>query len=205
MATVQGQVGVQQLQSGVQATVAQGKGAEVLVSEFQGKYYTLCYAGKVFTTCNQTVATLSTLSTTYTGLLVFNPVGTGVNMTLLQCAVALASAPGGISTIQHQASVTFQKTAVTNTTPNTVYNTLLGVQAVGVGLASVSATLPTAPVAIRAIGCGVNATGSATTIPFALDDIAGGIILGPGTYCGLGYVTTAPAVIASYHWAELPQ
>lgn len=192
-------------QTGSQTIISLGKSGELLASEYQGKYYSLCYAGRVYQTCNQTVATLSTLSTTYTGLLIANPFGSGVNSALLQCMVALASAPGGIATIQHQGINLVQKTAITNTTPNTVYNALLGGAASNSAVASVSATLPTAPIAFRAVGCGVNATGTATTAPVIVDDIAGGMILQPGTYVGLGYVTTAPAVIASYHWAEIPQ
>lgn len=211
MPTVQGQVTqslnqpLSQFQSGVSATLSLGKQGEVLVSEFQGRYYSLCYAGKVFNSCTQAVVTLSSLSGTYTGLCITNPWGSSVNLAVLQCCVALASAPAGISTVHHEAAFPpLSKTAVTQGTANTVYNALIGYGAVGAGLAATAATLPLAPVAIRAVGVGVNATGSATTIPFALDDIAGSLILAPGTYMGLGYVTTACSVIASYHWAELP-
>lgn len=190
-------------QAGINATVGLGRNTEALASQLHAKYFYLTYAGQVYSICNQTVATLSTLSTTYTGLLVINPNGSGFNAVLLQCCVALASAPAGVSTIQHQAITSVQKTAVTNGTPATVYNGLLGTAA-GACTGSVAATLPTAPISIRAVGCGVVATGSTDTIPFALDEIDGTIILQPGTYCGLGYVTTAPGVIASYHWAELP-
>jgi hypothetical protein len=210
MVSVQGQVlpKVGQLspppaQAGISATLGLGRNTEVLNSQMHARFFYLTYAGQVYSICNQAVATLSTLSTTYTGLLVINPFGSGFNAVLLQCSVALASAPAGISTIGHQGITTIQKTAVTNGTPTTVYCGLLG-GAAGACTGSVAATLPTAPIQIRSIGCGVNATGSATTIPFALDEIDGSIILQPGTYLGLGYVTTAPAVIASYHWAELP-
>jgi hypothetical protein len=202
---LQGIVGVQQVQTGAQPAVAQGKGAEVLVSEYQGKFYTLTYAGKVFSAPNQAVKALTTLSTTYTGNLVWNPIGSGVNVILLQCAVALASAPGGISTIQHQGIGFVQATAPSSNTANTVYNNFLGNTTVGLGVSYNISTLPTAPVVVRAIGAGVNATGSATVIGFVLDDIAGSLILSPGTYCGLGYITTVASVVASYHWCELPQ
>lgn len=204
MPSIQGQVGTQQLQTGVQANLALGKGAELLVSEFQAKYYSLCYAGKVYNTANQAVSTLSTLSTTYTGLMISNPFGSGFNSIVLQCCVAFASAPGGISTVHHEGAPAIHKTPVTQGTPNTVYNSLIGSPALGVTLGASASTPPNTPVVLRSIGCGVNATGSATTIPFVMDDIAGGMILQPGTYVGLGYVTTACNVIASYHWCELP-
>jgi hypothetical protein len=200
----QGQVSPQQLAAGVQATVALGKGAEMLVSEYQGRYYSLAYAGKVFGICNQAAAALSTLSATYTGLLFFNPIGSGINAILLQTAVALATAPGGISNIHYESTLTAQTTAVTNTTPRASFSTLFGNTAASTCSGSVSATLPAAPVAVRALGGGPVATGS-TVAPFILDDVAGSMIFGPGTYVGLGYLTTAISVVASFYWAELPQ
>jgi hypothetical protein len=212
MPTVQGQVTqslnqpLSQFASGNPATLSLGKSGELLASEFQGRYYSLCYAGKVFYSATQALVTLSSLSGTYTGLLVTNPYGTGVNLAMLQCAIALGSAPGGISTIHHEGAFPpLSRTAVTQGTPSTVYNSLIGNAAIGAGLAATAATIAIAPVAIRQVGLGVNATGSATTFGYSVDDIAGSLILQPGTFLGLGYLTTAVNVMASYHWAEIPQ
>lgn len=212
MPTVQGQVTqslnqpLSQFQSGATPTLALGKQGEVFVSELQGRFYSLAYAGKVFGSATQANTTLSSLSGTYTGLVITNPWGTGVNLALLTCAIAMASAPAGISTIHHEAAFPpLSKTAVTQGTPSVVYNALVGNAAIGAGLAATAASLPIAPVAIRQIGLGVNATGSTTTFGYNVDDISGMIILEPGTYCGLGYLTTAMNVMASYHWAEIPQ
>lgn len=200
----QGQVSPQQLAAGVQANVALGKGAEMLVSEYQGRYYSLTYAGKVFSACNQAAKALTTLSATYTGHLIYNPLGSGVNAILLQCSVAVATAPAGISNMHYEGTLITQTTAPTTNTTNTVFNNLFGNTSVAQSSSYNVSTLPAAPVAVRALGGGPNATGSVTT-PFIVDDIAGLMIVGPGTYVGLGYLTTAISVIASFTWAELPQ
>ena len=201
---LQGQVGPQQLAAGAVPTVSLGKGGEILNSEYQGRYYSLAYAGKVFGTSLQAAIALSTLSATYTGLLIFNPQGSGINAAVLQCAVAVATAPAGVSNMHYEGTLTSQTTAVTNTTSVATFNTLFGNTAAAACGSSRAATLPAAPVAVRALGGGPNATGSVTT-PFIVDDLGGLFILGPGTYVGLGYLTTAVSVVASFHWSELPQ
>lgn len=191
--------------TGAQTTLTLGRNGEILASEYHGKYYSLCYSGTIYFACNQANQALTSLSATYTGNLVYNPVGSGINAILLQCCIAVASAPAGISTMHHEATTSFQKTAPTTNTSLTVASSFLA-QPEGASCFAYSATtLPAAPTAIRAIGGGVNATGSVSPTAFIVDDIAGGIIVAPGTYVGLGYVTTAISVIASYHWAEFPQ
>jgi hypothetical protein len=201
---LQGQVGPQQLGAGVTANVALGKGAEVSVSEYQGRYYQLAYAGKIFSACLQAGVALSTLSATATGFILTNTLSSGINLALLQVSVAVTTAPAGIANMHFEGTRTVQSTAVTQTTPLVVFSNLLGGNSIGVGLAASAATLPVAPVALRALGGGPNATGSVTT-PFIVDDIAGSFIIGPGCYMNLGYLTTAISVLASFHWSELPQ
>ena len=200
----QGQVGPQSYQSGTEPNLALGKAGELLFSEYQAKYYQLCYAGKVFQACNQANKALTSLSSTYTGHVLWLPLGTGVNSVILQCCVAVASAPAGISTMHHEGCTLVQTTAPATNTANAVSNSLLGSTAVAATASYNISTLGSTPVALRAVGGGTNATGSAAVTSFVLDDIAGGMILQPGTFVGLGYVTTAISVIASYHWAEIP-
>jgi hypothetical protein len=200
----QGQVSPQQLAAGVQANVALGKGAEMLVSEYQGRYYSLAYAGKVFSACNQAAKALTSLSSTYTGHLIYNPLGSGINAIILQCAVAVATAPAGVANMHYEGTLSTQSTAPSSNTANTVFNNLFGNTSIAASASYNVSTLPANPVAVRALGGGPNATGSVTT-PFIVDDIAGLMILGPGTYLGLGYLTTAISVVASFSWAELPQ
>jgi hypothetical protein len=201
---LQGAVGNQQLQDGANNIARAGKGGELMVSELNGRYYELCYRGKVFSACSQSAVALSTLSSTYTGFIVANNPGTSTNLVILQVAVAVATAPAGVSNMHYEGTLTFQPTACTAGTALTTFSTLFGSGLSSVGLAKTATSTPNTPVAVRALGGGPNATGSVTT-PFIVDDIAGQIILGPGTYLGLGYLTTAISVVASATWAELPQ
>jgi hypothetical protein len=199
----QGSVGPQSLTLGVQATASLGRGGEVLVSEYQGRYFNLAYQGKVFCSANQSAKALTLLSSTYTGHLIYNPVGSGFNAILLQCAVAVATAPAGISNMHYEGTNIPQPLAPTSVTSNTVTSGMLGQNSTGVSQSYNVATLPFTPTVIRALGGGPNATGSVTT-PFIVDDMGGILVLTPGTYLGLGALTTAISVVASFHWAELP-
>ena len=114
--------------------------------------FALAMRGQVFMASLQSVVALTTLNGTATGFILTNPNGSRVNIALLDVCVALASAPAGIATV-HLAYGARSNTAVTQTTPLTVQSGLLQF-ASGFGLAASSATLPAAPVAIRAIGGG---------------------------------------------------
>ena len=164
-------------------------------------YFSLAQRGQVFMASLQSVVALTTLNATATGFILTNPGSSGVNIALLDVCVALASAPAGIASV-HLAYGTKSDTAVTHTTPLTVRSGLLDAYK-GAGLADSSATLPAAPVAIRAIGGGPVATGSVTS-PFIRDEVRGQIIIPPGSSLSLGYITTAISVVASMAWAELP-
>jgi hypothetical protein len=164
-------------------------------------YRELAMRGQLFMASLQAVVALSTLSVTATGFILTNPAGSRHNIALMDVCVALASAPAGIATV-HVAYGAKSNTAVTQTTPLTVRSGLLE-SVRGVGLAASEATLPAAPVAIRAIGGGPVATGSVTS-PFIRDEVRGQIIIPPGSSLSLGYITTAISVVASMCWAELP-
>jgi hypothetical protein len=72
-----------------------------MVSELHGRYYEQTYRGNVFSLCTQGtgVTTTAALATTWTGLAVANPAGSGVNLVLLgftcaQFAVGAAATVG---------------------------------------------------------------------------------------------------------------
>ena len=198
---VEGIVGPQQVGDGTQVKSRFDNQAGQLVTELNGRYYEMAKRGQIFMASLQSVVALSTLSTTGTGFILTNPNGSGKNIALLDVCVALASAPAGIATV-HLAYSPKSTTAVTQGTPLTVRSALLEAFS-GVGLAASAATLATTPVAIRAIGGGPAAASMITT-PFIRDEVAGQVIIPPGSALSLGYVTTAISVVASMAWAELP-
>ncbi len=208
---IQGQVGPQATTSSL-ATAAQpnlrlGNMGDLIASQLHGRFYEAAYRRVLYTASNQAGTTTSAgLSTTYTGLVLCNPVGTPVNLVVravgLSFGVAFAAAAGvGILTGYNSS------TNVTHTTPLTPRSQFIGATYAGYGLADSSATLPTAPVVNTILMVGV--TGAITTvpsIPAQFFDIDGAIILPPGAYAGV-YTSTASgasSMIASIMWEEVP-
>lgn len=203
--TFVGTVGEQFLQDGASppAGFREGRLGELMISETRGRYAELTSRGRVFLAANQAATALSLLSATATGLILTNPAGSGKNLELLEICIALATAPAGVATIALAANVNTVAAAVVHGTPLIVRPALLGSSATPVGLVDGAATLPAAPVVVRGIGGGPVATGSVTA-PFIKDEVAGAIMLSPGTAISLSAFTTAISVIASFTWAEYP-
>lgn len=181
-----------------------GQGGDVIVSELHGAYYEQCYRGNVFNASLQAVGTTTVgLATTYTGLVISNPITSTVNMVLLQGSVmqsviqsvqieAFAIAVGNNST-----------TNVTHTAALTPRQSLVGGTATPQGLADTSATLPTAPFYHTFVSQTSTATADGNA---AFIDLKGSIILRPGAYAL--WVTPAQASVAgmwfSFVWEEVP-
>lgn len=204
MPQVSGQSGPQTLSDGAQpGGLRVSRTGELNTSDAHGRYQEAVYRGNVFLASTQAGQALSTaLSTTQTGFTLTNPAGSGKNLVVLGAQIALTTAPAGISTLLWAANVNVAAAAVTQTTPLTVRNALLGSGGNAVGLAASAVTLPAAPVVVRAVGGGPVATGSVTA-PFISDEIAGQIILAPGTAISLSSLTTAISALVSVVWEEI--
>lgn len=156
----------------------------------------------VFVASNQAAQAMSTaLSTTQTGFTLTNPVGSGMNLIVLQTSIAIATAPAGISTIVYAANVNTIAAAVTQGTPLTVRSAKLGSSQQPVGLAASACTLPAAPVVVRSVS-GPVATGSVSST-YILDDVQGALVLTPGTALSLNALTTAISCIVAMTWQEV--
>lgn len=156
----------------------------------------------VFVAANQAGQALSTaLSTTQTGFTLSNPANSGYNLVILQIRVAFTTAPAGIATVVAAANVNPIAAAVVHTTPLTVRNAKIGGGAASVAFADSAATLPVAPVVVRALG-GPVATGSVSQ-PQVVDDVNGAIVLTPGTALSINCLTTAISAITSVTWREV--
>jgi len=202
---VSGQVGPQTVADGVTTQpFRQGKGSEVIMQQLHGRYAEQVYRGNVFIAASQAVATTTVgLATTYTGLALSNPVGSGKIISLLfvslMQSVIQATQPEAYSI----ATGFNAATDVTHTTPVTPRCALVGSSISPVGKADSSATLPTAPFYSLFLG----ETASATTQPGTIVvDVNGAIGLLPGGYAI--FATPAQASVAgmwfSYIWEEMP-
>ena len=89
---IQGQVGqpsAQSIQPGAQPLVRLGQLSDVIVSELHGRYYEQGYRKTSFGAANQAaVATTAAFATTYTGLVLYNPNGSAVNLVVQKFGAA---------------------------------------------------------------------------------------------------------------------
>lgn len=150
------------------------------------------------------VTTVGT-ATTYTGLCLSNPIGSGYNLVVNKVGYAfiVAFAAGsavGLMTGFHAS------TDVVHTTPATVRSNLIGGSVTGVGRVDSAATLPATPALNTVLASGL--TGAITTavaIP-ANVDLDGSIVLAPGAFVAF-YTSTASGAAASafsFTWEEVP-
>jgi hypothetical protein len=205
----QGQVGpISNAADGVQVAFRQGKLGEQIMSELHGRYYESCYRRAQFNAANQAgqVTTVG-LATTYTGLVLSNPIGSGINLVLEKVGVAfpVAVAAG----LVYGLMVGYNSgTAVTHTTPSTTLRSnFVGVGAAPVGLVDTVATLPTAPTVSHVFGAiGTAAITAPMTLPTCFYDLEGSVILPPGAYAAIytSAASGAAGMFGSFTWEEVP-
>ena len=204
MALTQVLVGTQNLSDSALANARAGKQGEQMVSQLHGRYYEQTYRGKMYSASIQAVATSTVgLATTYTGLVISNPVASTVNLVLNKASVMQSV----IQSVQPEAYAIAcgynATTDVTHTTPLTIRSNLIGSGTSSSARADISATLPTAPFyhtfVHNTASATVNGTGSVI-------DLEGSVILIPGAYAL--WVTPAQASVAglwfSFSWEEVP-
>ena len=176
---------------------------DLIVSELHGRYYEATKQQAMFSGSITGVTTTVGLNTTYTGLCLSNPVGSGKNLILNKAGFAFTVVFPAVAAIGLMTGYN-SSTNVTHTTPVTPRSQLFGLGATGVGLLDTSATLPTAPTLNLIIGAGL--TGATTTVPYipGVIDLEGSIILTPGAYCA--FYTSAVSGTAgasfSFQWEE---
>lgn len=177
------------------AYVAQDAHARYVESVLQGNVYTASTQAGVALTVG--------LSTTATGIILTNPPNSGKVLALIELLAALTTAPAGISTVGLQAVVTPQIAETTHTAALVVRNARIGNTSMASGKVDSSATLAATPVCVRAVPGGPVATGSVTSA-YIKDEIAGAIILEPGTAIATFALTTAISALLTVTWEELP-
>lgn len=181
------------------------RGGEQMVSELRNPYYQSTKDGYRFSASIQAVSTTTVgLATTYTGLVISNPITSTIDMSIDIVSI-MQSVIQATQVEAYAIACGFNATTnVTHTTPLTVRSKLIGSGITGQGLADISATLPTAPFYDTFIhdtaAASTNGTGSVV-------DLKGSIILPPGGYAL--WVTPAQASVAglwfSMSWEEIPR
>lgn len=179
-----------------------GKLGDLIISALQGDNYEAAYNSQRYWAASQAVATTTVgLATTYTGLCLSNPVGSGYNLavdvaTMMQSVIQSTQVEAFALAVGYNSS-----TNVTHTTPGTVNSAKYGATSGSVAKVDTAATLPTAPVYFRFVQNTATATANG---PGGVADLKGGLLLQPGAY--VCWVTPAQASVAgmwfSFEWTE---
>ncbi|MEY2874023.1 MAG: hypothetical protein RLZZ373_1394 [Pseudomonadota bacterium] len=193
----QGLVGAAQYGDGSQPTLRVGNQGDQIISQLHGRYYEQAKRGTLFSLANQAaVSNTAGLATTFTGLSVANPSGSGKNLVLLHVGVGqiAAGAAGALGIM------TGSGAAAGSLTPR---NCLVGGGA-SVAVGSNSATIAT-PVLERIFGT----IGSLATTGYGLQpglqyQVDGSLVIPPG-YFVASYASAAltSASIWSFVWEEV--
>lgn len=161
--------------------------------------------GLVYTACNQAAATVTLINTsTATGFILSNPWGSAKKMVLWNVEFNYTTVPAAAAIVFLAMSVAPSATAHAATTPLTVYGANgVGTAAQAVGKAYSASTTPNLPVYTRSLGYAPTTPGAVGGLTLSAI-LEGSLILLPGTYAQISYITTAPVGIAAAIWAELP-
>ena len=163
--------------------------------------------GKVFHTANVSTKAFSVSATIITGLILFNPLGSGVKGIILDWGISYVTSPTGMNS--HGIAVVAQGTTLpASTGVSTLSTTPGGASADGANKPSIiqafdAATLLTATVRRWTGGA---AFGDATGAnPYnSMDRVDGSIIMVPGTAIAIQSLIALAGAVASITWAELP-
>lgn len=199
--TVAGQVGPQTLQDGATQVFRQEKSGGQVIQQLHGRYYEQGYRGNVFSAANQAAQAVSAaLATTYTGILLYNPPGSGVNLVPLKVKFALSVAPVAVATIGLLGGWAATGGVTAQTTKLNTQSSNIGNTGGSKGIALSAATIVT-PTWIKQLYDGF--TAAALPAPTPPVDLEGMIQIAPGGFLGIGALTAITG-LGSIFWEEVP-
>lgn len=206
---IQTLTGLQNNSQGVSpSSLRQEKAGSLIIGSGIADYQELVFQGQVFQGANQGPGGTTTsvaLATTYTGLCISNPVGSGKNLIILQAGLAIVGAPVALSVVGLLGG--WSSTGLTaHTTPLVPLSTFLNQSiATGVGKVDSAATLPSTPTLLLPFATipitGITAQVANPPLTGIQFDLKGSFIVPPGGYIAI-YTSTALTIIGGFVWAE---
>lgn len=202
-----GQVGANQSATdGAQRPPALSKRLAALATNISAKYYLDAKAGRIFhaSTAVTGVAPGTAIGTT-AAFSLYNPVGSGVDLVILEASMGYVSGTLGAGVIDYVANIDPSAAATTGTAITKV-NAYLGGTA-SAARAFTTATIP-APTVVRPFASLTASLASTAVAPFQIIDIVDGqIIVSPGCTISLHGTAAAgstPLVVFGMTWCEEP-
>lgn len=188
------------LADGVSSELRLSRTGAGVITELHGRYFEQVRAGNMFSASNQAATAVSVaLATAYTGILLYNPIGSGKVLVPNKVKFALSVAPVAIATLGLLAGFTTTATGVTQTTALTSQSAQVGNAARSVGIVLSSATIPT-PTVLAPLWDGFTAGAlGAATLPVDLEGVFGIV---PGGFIGI-YALTAVTGLGFMSWEEV--
>jgi hypothetical protein len=219
---LQGQVGSINASDGAQTILRQGRTAELIVSAAKSRYYEAASRGNTFSLALLTTATgvaagniVNAAAAAATQFALWNPVGSGVNLCLIETSVSVVSAttmPAGppfhgliVGSVPSIASTADSGRGAANAragsgAPRAKYvNTA--------AQAGTALTGASAPITFRAMELSFNATGFASAGGTYVDEhLDGEIVLPPGTGWLPLWASAGTSMLNAYSvvWEEIP-
>jgi hypothetical protein len=161
--------------------------------------------GNMYHACSAGAVTLSTVSTTCTGLALSNTYGSGKLLVVHSVSFAPSTAPAGVALVGIAIHTAISSTDTTHTTPMVIHNAIAKGNVSGgpAGRADAAATLASTPLWLRPLAAVV--AGSSITPAKYNEYVGGTIIVAPGGCMSLSYLTTAAIGIAAVTWVEIDE
>lgn len=158
--------------------------------------------GKGFFACNQVAKATTALSTTYTGLVVYNPWGSGKKLILYYANWAFTTLPTGVGGVFLSTGNTPSVAATPAGTADVIWATDgSGVSTISVARVFTIATLPIVNVYVAPLSMCSTGTTVAMAMPLFPE---GGFVVSPGNYACVAHFTTIATGLASFAWVEVP-
>ncbi len=218
MAIIRVKPGVVAVNDGTYPELRGSRKGGASVQDIGGRYEEAAYRGVLFYAANTAAQALSVASSTFTGLVVQNPGGSGKNLSILEIIWATSLAITGLgSVVLGYGASTTAGALIALTTGNSSGPSgapaLLGSGAKSVANVGASCTsaspagvATTAPTIVRPLlGMSWITAGTTQTQVQVKDEVAGAIIVPPGFQIYLEAITTAVTGFGYISWEEIPQ
>ena len=189
---VMAKVGLQVNANGIETVLRSAKDGALVTRDGAGRYYEATQAGRVFSMVLTTGATaisagnlLAAAAGASTQFALWNPIGSGKNLSLLQFAVAYVSGTTPVTGLYHSYSST--QPSIATTVANAIQCNLTGASAAcaAKGLSHTTGSALTGSVALQVIRQADLAFSAGTFAALggykAIEYIDGDIVIGPGT------------------------
>lgn len=164
-------------------------------------------AGQLFTAANVAAKTVVAVSTTATGVILYNPIGSNKMLFIVDAAFAWTTAPAAVHNLGWAIMAPQTPTLPTGLTAiGSGVQTCLGYGNAGNAVAQAydAATLPLAPVMRRIAGGAVYGSGTSESPYSIIDYIDGALAVPAGGAFVFAGVTTSLVGLGSVSWIELP-